>query len=63
MPEVTKDNSSEKFDGIIVVVDQFSKQKILIPTRKNARTEEIYDPNLETKEELKKWKNFHINKK
>ena len=43
MPEATKEGNSERFDGIIVVVDQFSKQTILIPTRKNANTEEVYD--------------------
>jgi len=35
--------SSNEFDGIIVVVDQFSKQTVLMATRKHATTEEIYD--------------------
>jgi hypothetical protein len=43
MPETSKEESSERYDGILVVVDQFSKQTILIPTRKNAKTEETYD--------------------
>ena len=42
MPATTRPESSEVLDGLLVVVDRFSKQTVLIPTRKSANTKEIY---------------------
>ena len=42
MPATRGIGSTSTFDQILVVVDRFSKQTILIPTRKKATTEEIF---------------------
>jgi reverse transcriptase-like protein/integrase-like protein/chromodomain-containing protein len=42
MPSTKRAGSSEEYDTLLVVVDLFSKQTVLIPTRKTATTEEIF---------------------
>jgi hypothetical protein len=42
MPRTTSIAGAEIFDELLVVVDKFSKQTILIPTRKTATTEEVF---------------------
>jgi RNase H-like domain found in reverse transcriptase/Integrase zinc binding domain/Chromo (CHRromatin Organisation MOdifier) domain/Integrase core domain len=42
MPATKGIGNTSTFDQILVVVDRFSKQTILIPTRKKATTEEIF---------------------
>ena len=42
MPETQNLAKTETFDELLVVVDMFSKSTILIPTRKTATTEEIF---------------------
>jgi len=42
MPATSDENGGEALDKLLVVVDTFSKQTILIPTRKTATTEEIF---------------------
>jgi hypothetical protein len=42
MPKAKRAGSAEEFDELLVVVDTFSKQTILIPTKKTATTEEIF---------------------
>lgn len=42
MPQIKDETTGMKLNEILVVVDRFSKFTILIPTRKEATTEEIY---------------------
>jgi hypothetical protein len=42
MPTTTSVAGTEDYDELLVVVDRFSKQTILIPTRKTATIEEIF---------------------
>jgi RNase H-like domain found in reverse transcriptase/Reverse transcriptase (RNA-dependent DNA polymerase)/Integrase zinc binding domain/Chromo (CHRromatin Organisation MOdifier) domain/Integrase core domain len=42
MPEARHPATHEKMDQILVVVDKFSKQTILIPSRRNLSTKEVY---------------------
>ena len=42
MPEIRGDNDRKTMDQILVVVDKFSKQTILIPSRKTHTAEEVY---------------------
>src|SRR5882762_3231823 len=42
MPTTTNKTGTETFVELLVIVDTFSKQTILIPTRKTATTEEIF---------------------
>ena len=43
MPQVQDENTGIKLNQILVIVDRFSKYTILIPTRKEATTEEVYE--------------------
>lgn len=42
MPKTTNMTGTETFDELLLVVDTFSKQTIMIPRRKTATTEEIF---------------------
>jgi hypothetical protein len=42
MPKTKQAGSTEGFDELLVIVDTFSMQTILIPTKKTATTEEIF---------------------
>jgi Chromo (CHRromatin Organisation MOdifier) domain/Integrase core domain len=43
MPQIQDENTRMKLNQVLVIVDRFSKFTILIPTRKEATTEEIYE--------------------
>jgi integrase-like protein len=42
MPKTKRTGLTEGFDELLVIVDMFSKQTILIPTKKTATTEDIF---------------------